>query len=113
MAVLLPVLLQVAKEMLAQLVARPRAAAWDPPEYPFSQRPAVVDDEERPMATAHNEPPLSLQLVKTPREREFPIRCVHCCTAVAPFGLVWYGDYKGTLAEKREAPACSGSARKP
>ena len=55
LAVLLPVLLQVAKEMLAQLVCATRAAAWDPPEYPFSQRPAVVDDEERPMANAHNE----------------------------------------------------------
>src|SRR6478752_1848997 len=33
--------------------------------------PAVVDDEDRPMATVHNEPPLRLQLFKASREREF------------------------------------------
>ena len=39
--------------------------------------PAVVDDEDRTMATVHNEPPLSLQLLKAPREREFLVRRVH------------------------------------
>ena len=39
--------------------------------------PAVVDDEDRTMATVHNEPPLRLQLLKAPREREFLVRRVH------------------------------------
>src|SRR5262249_13478323 len=39
--------------------------------------PAVVDDEDRPMATVHNEPALCLQLLKTPRERELFVRRVH------------------------------------
>ena len=39
--------------------------------------PAVVDDEDRTMATVHNEPPLRLQLLKAPRKREFSVRRVH------------------------------------
>ena len=39
--------------------------------------PAVVDDEDRTMCTVHNEPPLRLQLLKAPGEREFFVRCVH------------------------------------
>src|SRR5262249_5737887 len=38
--------------------------------------PAVVDDEDRPMATVHNEPALCLQLLKAPRECE-SVRRVH------------------------------------
>ena len=34
-------------------------------------------DEDRTMATVHNEPPLRLQLLKAPRKREFPVRRVH------------------------------------
>ena len=33
--------------------------------------PAVVDDENRAMATVHDEPPLRLQLFKVSRKREF------------------------------------------
>jgi hypothetical protein len=39
--------------------------------------PAVVDDEDRPMATVHNEPSLCLQLLKASRERELLVRRVH------------------------------------
>ena len=39
--------------------------------------PAVVDNEDRTMATVDNEPPLRLQLLEAPREREFLIRRVH------------------------------------
>ena len=39
--------------------------------------PAVVDDEDRTMATVHNEPPLRLQLLKAPREHELLVRRVH------------------------------------
>jgi hypothetical protein len=39
--------------------------------------PAVVHDEDWAMATVHNEPPLRLQLLKSPRKREFSVRCVH------------------------------------
>src|SRR5262249_32633499 len=39
--------------------------------------PAVVDDEDRAMATVHNEPALRLQLFKASREREFLVRRVH------------------------------------
>ena len=39
--------------------------------------PAVVYDEDRAMATVHNEPPLRLQLLKGPRKGEFSVRCVH------------------------------------
>ncbi len=38
---------------------------------------AVVDNEDRTMATVHNEPALRLQLLEAPREREFLIRRVH------------------------------------
>jgi hypothetical protein len=39
--------------------------------------PAVVDDEDGAMATAHNEPPLRLQLLKTARQREILVGRVH------------------------------------
>ena len=39
--------------------------------------PAVVHDEDRAMATVHNEPALRFQLLKRPRKREFSVRCVH------------------------------------
>jgi hypothetical protein len=39
--------------------------------------PAVVYDEDRAMATVHNEPPLRLELLKGPRQREFSVGCVH------------------------------------
>jgi hypothetical protein len=39
--------------------------------------PVVVDDEDRTMATVHNQPPLRLQLLKASREREFFVRRVH------------------------------------
>ena len=39
--------------------------------------PVVVYDEDRAMATVHNEPALRLQLLKGPRKREFSVRCVH------------------------------------
>src|SRR5262245_49115973 len=41
--------------------------------------PAVVDDKNRTMATVHNEPPLCLQLLQAPCEREILIRRVHEC----------------------------------
>ena len=43
--------------------------------------PAVVDDEDRTMATVHDEPPLRLQLLEAPREREFLVRRVHAHTS--------------------------------
>jgi hypothetical protein len=46
--------------------------------------PAVVDDEDRTMAPVHNEPPLRLQLLKAPREREFLVRRVHEHTSQVP-----------------------------
>src|SRR5260370_12886659 len=39
--------------------------------------PAVVDDEDRTMATLHNEPPLRLQLFKAPHEHDILFRRVH------------------------------------
>src|SRR5262245_22025822 len=39
--------------------------------------PTVVDDEDRTMATVHDEPALRLQFLKAPRERKFRVRCVH------------------------------------
>src|SRR5262249_31421950 len=39
--------------------------------------PTVVDDKDRMMATVYNEPPLRLQLLYAPREREFLVRRVH------------------------------------
>src|SRR5262249_17524653 len=39
--------------------------------------PTVVDDKDRTMATVHDEPPLRLQFLKAPREREFRVRRVH------------------------------------
>src|SRR5262249_60434752 len=40
---------------------------------------AGVDAEDRTMVTVHNEPPLRLQLLKAPHEREFLVRLVHEC----------------------------------
>src|SRR6476620_2060956 len=34
--------------------------------------PAVVDDEDRTMATVHNEPALDLELLKAARQRKLP-----------------------------------------
>ena len=45
--------------------------------------PPIVDDENRTMATVHNEPALRLQIVKAPSERKFLVRCVHKLSAVA------------------------------
>jgi hypothetical protein len=39
--------------------------------------PAVVDDKDRTMATVHNKPPLRLQLLQAPHERELLVRGVH------------------------------------
>jgi hypothetical protein len=39
--------------------------------------PAVVDDEDRPMAAVHDEPPLRLQLGENPGECEFRVRSIH------------------------------------
>jgi hypothetical protein len=39
--------------------------------------PAVVDDEDRPMATVHNEPALRFEFLKASRERELLVRRVH------------------------------------
>ncbi len=39
--------------------------------------PAVVDDEDRTMAAVYDEPPLRLQLLEAPGEREFLVRRVH------------------------------------
>src|SRR5262245_16807269 len=38
---------------------------------------AVVDDEDRTMATVHNEPPFRLELLEASREREFLVGRVH------------------------------------
>ena len=45
--------------------------------------PPVVDDEDRATATVHDEPPLRLQLLKAPGEREFLVWRVHEHTSVA------------------------------
>jgi len=48
--------------------------------------PAVVDDEDRTMATLHNAPALRHQLFKASHEHEFAIRCVHAHTSsIRPF----------------------------
>ena len=39
--------------------------------------PAVVDDEDRPVATVHNEPALRFEFLKASRERELLVRRVH------------------------------------
>ena len=39
--------------------------------------PAIVDDEDGAMATAHHEPSLRLELLEGPDEREFFDRRVH------------------------------------
>ena len=49
--------------------------------------PPVVDDEDRAMATAHDEAPLRFELLKAPREREFLVWRVHERTSAAFLGL--------------------------
>jgi len=39
--------------------------------------PAVVHDQDRAMATVHNEPALRLQLLKGPRKHVFSVGSVH------------------------------------
>jgi len=51
--------------------------------------PPIVDDEDRTMATVHNEPALCLQIVKAPSERKFLVRCVHKLSAVASSAPLW------------------------
>ena len=39
--------------------------------------PPIVDNEDRTVATVHNEPALRLQIIKAAGERKFLVRCVH------------------------------------
>lgn len=52
--------------------------------------PLVVDDEDRAMATVHDQAPLRFELLKAPREREVLIWRVHEHTSAAFFGSSKY-----------------------
>src|SRR5215467_6771951 len=67
--------------------------------------PEVVDDQDRAMATMHNESPFRLQLLKTPRKREFLVRRVHERNSPnRPFGAAWVLNI-GIISPKRQRPA--------
>jgi hypothetical protein len=71
--------------------------------------PAIVDDEDRTMATVHNEPPLRLQLLKTPRKREFLVRRVHERNSPnRPFWGRVGTQHRHHLAQAPKARAISG-----
>jgi hypothetical protein len=64
--------------------------------------PAVVDDEDRTMATVHNEPPLDLQLLKAARQRKFLARRVHERTFHCRFGPLQVLRNIGILSREGE-----------
>src|SRR6476620_3097841 len=75
--------------------------------------PAVVDDEDRTMATVHNEPPLDLQLLKAARQRKFLARRVHERTFHWRFGAAaGTPQHRHPLAKRRRDAGVLGAARK-
>src|SRR5262249_51827172 len=75
---------------------------------------AVVDDEDRTMATVHNEPPLRLQLLKATGKREFLVRRVHEHTsrgrpAAGAVGTPDPPSLRGLTPAARLCPAVGGS----
>src|SRR5262249_44336851 len=81
--------------------------------------PAVVDNEDRPMTTVHNESALCLQLLNAPRERELLVRRVHEQTSRSCF-LWWRGSSpnppsrldRHPLAQTRKAAWFGGLRRR-
>jgi hypothetical protein len=65
--------------------------------------PAVVDDEDRTMATVHNEPPLDLQLLKAARQHKFLAGRVHEHTSHCRLGAAaGTPQHRHPLAQRRE-----------
>src|SRR5262245_37263687 len=72
---------------------------------------AVVDDEDRTMATVHDEPPLALQLLEAARQHKFLARRVHERTSHCRFGAAaCTPQHRHPLAQMREDAA--GAAQK-
>jgi len=74
--------------------------------------PAVVDDEDRTMATVHNEPPLDLQLLKAARQHKFLAGRVHEHTSDCRFGPLQAIRNIGIPSRKGERIPWFGGARK-
>jgi hypothetical protein len=76
--------------------------------------PAVVDDEDRTMATVHDQPPLDLQLLKAARQRKFLARRVHERTSRCRFGAAaGTRQYRHPLAQRGEDAVASAARKKP